>query len=204
MKTLLSDRLSERQLRALVLEESDRGDYPAAIALLDRLIEQHPDCAMDYNNRGLMYFQNGQYDEAIADYNKAIELNPRLDNAYNNRANYYAALGNLARAIADYETALDFNPGNLRAWINQGIAYRELGLYDLALDNFDLGLALGQRLRGRIYAERGRTYHLRGDWNCAIADYRRAIELLSATRSSQRYQQQVEAWLAQLLSPMTA
>lgn len=204
MKTPLSNQLCDRELRALVLEESDRGDYPAAIALLDCLIERYPESAADYNNRGLMHFNNGEYDNAIADYDRAIALNPRLDNAYNNRANCHAARGNLAGAIADYEIALDFNPTNIRAWINQGVTYRELGLYDLALDNFDLALVLGRRLRGRIYAERGRTYHLRGDWNCAIADYQRAIDLLSIGRSSRRYQQKVEVWLAQLLNPMTA
>jgi tetratricopeptide (TPR) repeat protein len=204
MNIPLSHQLAERQLRACVLEESNRGNYLAAIALLDQLIEDNPDSAIDYNNRGLMYFNRGQFSEAIADYNQALKLNPRLDNAYNNRANCHAARGHLAEAIADYEVALDFNPTNVRAWINQGVTYREIGLYDLALDNFDLVLILGRRLRGRIYAERGRTYHLRGDWNCAIADYRRSLELLSSTRSSRAYQQQVEVWLEELLSPMTA
>lgn len=196
--------LLERELRALVLERAKQGNYPEAIALLDELIAQNPDSAMDCNNRGLMYFQNGQYTEAIADYNRAIELDPRLDSAYNNRANCYAAQGNLAAALTDYELALDFNPGNLRAWINQGVAYRQMGLYDLALENFDLALFLGRRLKGRIYGERGRTYHLRGDWNGAIADYQRAIQHLPKTRSARHYQEQVEDWLSELLKPMTA
>ncbi|MDY6785697.1 MAG: tetratricopeptide repeat protein [Cyanobacteriota bacterium] len=204
MNIPLSHQLAERQLRARVLEESNGGNYSAAIALLDQLIEDNPDSAIDYNNRGLMYFNSNRYDEAIADYNQAIALSPRLDNAYNNRANCQAARGNLAEAIADYEVALDFNPTNVRAWINQGVTYREIGLYDLALDNFDLALVLGRRLKGRIYAERGRTYHLRGDWNCAIADYRRSLELLGTGRSLRAYQQQVQVWLDELLSPMTA
>lgn len=194
----------EPDLRALVLERANQGRYPEAIALLDRLLEQNPRSALDYNNRGLMYFQSGQYAEAIADYNRAIELNPRLDSAYNNRANCYAAQGNLAAALTDYEVALDFNPGNLRALINQGVAYRQMGLYDLALENFDLALFLGRRLKGRIYGERGRTYHLRGDWNSAIADYQRAIEHLPKTLSARRYRKHVESWLRKLLNPMSA
>ncbi|MGK7874959.1 MAG: tetratricopeptide repeat protein [Xenococcaceae cyanobacterium] len=195
---------SDRQLRASVQEKVDEGDYSAAIALINQLIERHPDSAVNYNNRGLMYFRNGQLSEAIADYNKALELNPRLDSAYNNRANCYVAQGNLVAALADYEIALDFNPGNIRARINQGITFRELGLYDLALENFDLALVLGRRLKGRIYAERGHTYHLRGDWNCAIADYHRALAQLPAKASLRRYKQQVEIWLNQLLNPIGA
>ena len=194
----------DRQQRSHILEAADRGDYDTAIALLNDLLHRHPDSAIDYNNRGLMYFQSGCTEEALADYNKALELDPRLDGAYNNRANCYAARGHLGEAIADYQIALDFNPGNLRAWINQGITYRDMGLYDLALENFEIVLVLGKRLKGRVYAERGRTYHLRGDWNCAIADYNRALEQLSNTFSSRRYKKQVRLWLDELRACMTA
>jgi len=190
-----------RQCRALVLECANQGDYRGAIALLDHLIAEYPNNAMDYNNRGLMYFRLGDYDQANRDYDQAIALDTRLDSAYNNRANCAVAQGKLGEAIADYQIALDFNPGNLHAWINQGITYRDLGLYDLAIENFDLVLVLGSRLKGRVYGERGRAYHLRGDWNLAIADYQRAINYLSSSFSSRRYSKQVERWRDQLLNP---
>ena len=196
--------IKDRQLRQLVGEKARSGDYPAAIALLAKLIERHPGSAVDYNNRGLMYFENGQHAEALADYNQALKINPRLDSAYNNRANCHVAQGNWAEAIADYQVALDFNPANIRTWINQGITFRQLGLYDLALENFDLALVLGKRLKGRIYGERGRTYHLRGDWNCAIADYQNALAKLQTKRSARSYQKKVETWLNQLLNPVSA
>ncbi len=193
---------SDRHLRVMVRELAQEGEYDQAIILLTQLIERHPQSANDYNNRGLLHFKNAQYAEALADYNCALELNPRLDSAYNNRANYYACQGDLATAIADYDTALNFNPANLRASINQAIAFRQLGLYDLALENLDLALILGRRLKGRIYLERGRTYHLRGDWNCALADYNRAREYWSDLSYS--HQQQIQIWLNQLLKPATA
>ncbi|WP_072620531.1 tetratricopeptide repeat protein [Spirulina major] len=192
---------SEREYRDLVLRAVNGGDYQEAIALLDHLITHYPENAIDYNNRGLMYFRLGRYSEAQADYCRALDLNPRLDSAYNNRANCAVAQGQLADAIADYQIALDFNPGNLHAWINQGITYRDMGLYDLALENFDLVLILGKRLKGRVYGERGRTYHLRGDWNSAIADYQRALDHLSNSFSSRRYGKQVEQWRSELLNP---
>ncbi|MGB3693381.1 MAG: tetratricopeptide repeat protein [Spirulinaceae cyanobacterium] len=192
---------SERTLLTTVEEKAARGDYQTAITILTQLIERNPHNASNYNNRGLMYSKNGQLSEAIADLSQAIEINPRLDNAYNNRANCYASQGNLAAALKDYEVALDFNPGNIRAWINQGIAFRQLGLYDLAIENFDLALALGKRLQGRIYAERGRSYHLRGDWNCAVADYQRS---LAQESTSGQYNKNVEPWLQELLPPLTA
>ncbi|MDB9314841.1 tetratricopeptide repeat protein [Spirulina sp. CS-785/01] len=194
----LQEVVAVRQQRALVLQKSKQGEYEEAIALLHDLLSRYPDSAMDYNNRGLLYFQLEEYELALADFDVAIALNESLDQAYNNRANCYARLGQYAEAIADYQIALDFNPANLRAWINQGITYRELGLYDLALENFDITLILGKRLQGRAYGERGRTYHLRGDWNSAIADYQRAIEFLNNNLSARRYKKRVQQWLSEL------
>lgn len=193
-------------LRSWALAKAQQGDYRSAIALLSQLIDRHPDNAIDYNNRGLIYFQSGQLSEALSDYNTALQINPYLANAYNNRANYYAACGQLADALADYDMALDLNPSYVRAWINRGITLRDLGQYDQAIENFDIAERLGQ-LEGHIYAERGRTYHLWGDWNCASADYRRALTCLpqnfaSSSDPACRLRLQVETWLNQLLSPL--
>ena len=192
----------EHQLRVSVEEKASQGDYAVAIALLNQLIKIRPDSAMDYNNRGLMHFRNNQIVEAFTDLTQALAIDPKLDSAYNNRANCHAAQGNLGEAISDYDIALDLNPGNVRAWINQGITFREMGMYELAIENFDIASVLGNSLKERIYGERGRAYHLRGDWNCAVADYQQAIALLSAREDLNRYRDKVETWFSELLYPL--
>ena len=192
----------EQQLKNCIKAKATQGEYVVAIALLDQLIALRPDNAVNYNNRGLMHFRNNQVIEALCDLSLALEINPCLDSAYNNRANCYAAQGDLGEAIADYDLALDLNPGNLRAWINQGVAFRELELYELGLENFDIALVIGDALQDRIHAERGRTYHLRGDWNCAIADYQTALEILSFQPHAANYQDKVQNWLDELLAPL--
>jgi tetratricopeptide (TPR) repeat protein len=188
------------------LSAARRGDYAGAIASYTQLLRHNPTNAVDYNNRGLAYFHAKQFELALANYDTALALNPYLDSAYNNRANYYAAQGEFLEAILDYDIALDLNPGNVRAWINQGITFRDLQMYDRALENFESALKMEQWL-GHIYAERGRTYHLRGDWNCAVADYQRAIAYLPAltpnpTNPSGRLRLQVEMWFDELLLPV--
>lgn len=192
---------SDVMLRQRSLAKAQMGHYDEAIALFTQLIERNPLNATDYSNRGLTYFQSGRRAEAFADYSRAIELNPRLDGAYNNRANYHAAEGQFLEAILDYDVALDLNPANIRAWINQGITFRDLEMYERAIESFDLALHLG-RLEGHVYAERGRTYHLCGDWNCAIADYQRAIVGIPETPASNRLYVQVELWMDELLAPL--
>jgi tetratricopeptide (TPR) repeat protein len=195
--------LEESHLRSFAIKSAKEGDYVLAIALLNELIRRYPHNAVDYNNRGLIYFQSGDKQKAVCDYNTALQLNPNLAGAYNNRANYYAACGELAAALADYDQAIDLNPSYVRAWINRGITFRDLGQYEQAIENFEITLLFGQ-LEAHILAERGRTYHLWGDWNCAIADYRRALTQLptrnhSTNVSGDRLRLQIENWLNELL-----
>jgi tetratricopeptide (TPR) repeat protein len=192
---------SDALLRQKGLAKAQMGHYDEAIALFTQLLDRNPLSAADYSNRGLTYFQSGQSAKAIADYNRAIDLNPHLDGAYNNRANYHAAQGQYLEAILDYDVALDLNPANVRAWINQGITFRDLEMYERAIESFDTALHLG-RLESHIYAERGRAYHLRGDWNCAIADYQRAIANPPESAASERLHLQVDTWMDELLSPL--
>ncbi|MGB3614235.1 MAG: tetratricopeptide repeat protein [Elainellaceae cyanobacterium] len=194
------------KIRQRALNEARKGNNLTAIALFSHLIAVNPDSATDYNNRGLVYFQSSQLDQAIADYNRAIELNPVLDRVYNNRANYYAHQGQLTEAILDYETAIDLNPHNVRAWINQGITFREMGHYKRAIHCFEVALNF-RMLEGHIYAERGRTHHLTGDWNCAVTDYYQALQQLplsceTINRRSCRLRLQTIAWLDELLTPL--
>ncbi len=156
--------------------EAAQENYAAAIQLLTRLIKFEPETAEHYVNRGLMYSHARQTDRALADYDQALEINPEFDRAYSNRANLYASQHSWAEAIADYDDAIDINPLNVRARINQAITFREMGHYEEALTCLDIALFFHPE-SACIYAERGRTYHLRGDWNCAIADYNTALTL---------------------------
>ncbi len=188
------------KIRQQALTEAQNDNHAEAIALFTELISRDPRNASHYNNRGLVYFQMSELDKAIADYNQAIRLNPNLDSVYNNRANYYACQGQLLSAILDYDIAIDLNPSNVRAWINQGITFRELHMFERAIECLDTALNF-RRLEGNIFAERGRTYHLWGDWNVAIALLPFSADALAS--ASGRLRLQVELWFDDLLSPLT-
>lgn len=210
----------EMLLRQQAMDSAQQGDLATAISLFTQLIHFNPNSASNYNNRGLLLFQNGQPQQALLDYHRALTLNPRLGKVYNNRANCYATFGSLNAAIADYEMAIDLDPTDIRARLNLGITLRQLRCYEDAIEQFDLALQCHQFLiltntvspstdiEGRIYAERGHTQHLAGDWNCAIADYHRALEHLplsgAGLHSPARLRTQVRTWLHSLLSPLRA
>ncbi len=208
----------ELLLRQQALDKAQQGELDHAIDLFTHLIACNPASASNFNNRGLLYFQQGEYELALADYHQALWLNPHLAKVYNNRANCYAAMGELEAAIDDYDTAIDLDPTDVRARLNQGITFRQLELWELAIDCFELAIQFSQlinatdpmrisnALEGHLYAERGRAYHLLGDWNCAIADYHRALGYLPLNGlrpdQSSRLRAQVRGWMNDLLGPL--
>lgn len=176
-------------------------DYPQAIHLLNHLIIQEPKHSSHYSNRGLIYCYCQQWNQALSNYNQALILNPNGERIYINRAKCHAAMGRLPEAIADYDCAIDINPYNINARLQQGILLRELKLYDDAIVCFGLALFLGD-LKARIYAERGRTHHLDGHWNCAVGDYQQALTILDQSHSpshSTLLVGQIQAWMSELL-----
>lgn len=197
----LTENWSEDSLQHLTQEAVRQRRYSGALMLLDHLIERCPQQASYYNNRGLVYLWCHHYVEALADFDRALQRDPQLDQAYNNRATAYAALGSLTLAIPDYERTLAINPFNTRARINLGVTWRDLGQFEQALLCFDEA-TLFYQLSEHIYAERGRTYHLRGDWNCALADYYRSLgglATLPPTPTLAALQQRVQRWIDELL-----
>jgi tetratricopeptide (TPR) repeat protein len=169
---------SVEQYHVQIRQAANQGNYLTAIKLLNRLIENDPHRCEYYSNRGLMRHYCHQWVLAIADYDHALRLDPNADRIYNNRANCYAAQGHWHQALADYDRCIDLNPCNIKARINQAITLRDMGQYNEALANLDTALLLGAAkpfIKALIYLERGRIFHLNGDWNCAMSDYRKAL-----------------------------
>ena len=61
------------------------GDFEGALADLNHIIEEYPDNAELYKNRGNLYLLFNYHNLALADYTKAIQLDPNFAEAYYNR-----------------------------------------------------------------------------------------------------------------------
>lgn len=187
-------------LKKKALWSAKQGQYEMSIVLFDRLIAFEPNAAEHYVNRGLVRACQQQWSQALADYDRAIELDPSLDKAYSNRANVYAKHQEWASAISDYDEAIDLNPLNLRARINQAITFREMDNTEEALICLDIALFFYPN-SAAAHAERGRTHHVVGNWNCAIAEYRTALKLATTTADKPQDAKlvgRVKQWMATL------
>ena len=93
---------------------SNKEQWDAAVAEVNKALEINPRYAYAYNIRGLAYNRNGQHDKAIADYTKVIEINPIDALAYYNRGISYNAKGNMKKACSDWKKACEL--GYCKSW----------------------------------------------------------------------------------------
>ena len=118
-------------------------DAQKAVTYLEKAIQEKPNLAEAYNNRGNAYREMKQYALAMQDYNKAISLKPNLEKTFNNRGNIYFDQRNFQMAIEDYDKAISLNASYNLAYLNRGLAYHELKKDDLACLDFQQACAFG-------------------------------------------------------------
>ncbi len=116
-----SDLAKEKEVRAL--DEATGGDDgkmtelespkqldQQALAELNKAIEEDPNSADAYYERGFFYIQHDEELNAIDDFTQAIKRNPKLARAFLMRSRAYEALGETDRSKKDREEALRLDP----------------------------------------------------------------------------------------------
>jgi len=158
---------------------------------LTKIIQEDPNNAELYYNRGKAYYDKGKnkkaqkdnnleelYNKAIEDYNKAIELNPEYYLAYKARGNAKDLLGDPHKAIKDYEKAISIKPDYAVAYSNIGLMYCvRLKDVNKGFEYYDKAIELGWNQSSaffyvaRYYSEITKQYYK------SIEAYTKAIEL---------------------------
>jgi tetratricopeptide (TPR) repeat protein len=121
-----------------------------------------------------------QTKNAAQAYTKAIQLDPKFLPAYEQRAEDYLNLKQYPQALRDFGMVLTLDPENHTAYADRGLAKLETG------DNwgaiFDFGDAIRRKKEDdsyltNLYENRADAYVRLGQYNEAISDYDKAIEL---------------------------
>ncbi|MFO7687296.1 MAG: tetratricopeptide repeat protein [Desulfobacterales bacterium] len=128
---------------AALWRDAQYVDVQKAVVFLENAIQEDPDFAEAYNNRGNAYREMKQYALAIQDYNKAISLNPNLAKTFNNRGNIYFDQRNFQMAIEDYSAALSLDASYALAYLNRGLAHHALNKDDMACPDLSKACDLG-------------------------------------------------------------
>ncbi len=84
--------------RGVVLSLLDRKND--ALAVFQKLVEDHPDMPAPYNNMAVLYGAQGDYEKARGSLERAIRTNPAYATAYQNLGDVYAQLASQAYSKA--------------------------------------------------------------------------------------------------------
>ncbi|WP_422351133.1 tetratricopeptide repeat protein [Flagellimonas sp.] len=166
----------------------DNGNYPKAIEYFTKEINLKGGSDLAYYYRGRAKQSLGEFQNAILDFNMAIEINEELIASHVNRAvslvrlkKYDIALQRLNEIIDHFINLQDENvASNLATAFNNRGLIKQFYLkdYDGAMTDFDKSLSIG------VYPEtylplmnRGRLYLIKGEYQKAIKDLDKSIEL---------------------------
>ncbi len=178
------------------IAKSNLKDYQGAIADFNKAIEINPQNANSYYNRGTTKGKGlGDYYGAIDDLNKAIAINPQNANSYHNRASAKRNLGDYQGAIADLNKSIAIDPqdalryskrGDIKglsgdrqgACLDWGKA-SSLGYENVTkeLNQFCRSIEEAPAQSANDYLKRGIDKHQSKNYQGAIADYTKAIEI---------------------------
>lgn len=81
-----------------------------SIADLNKQIEQHPNSADAYFQRGVFHYIREERNNAVDDFTTALELDPKFAEAYPYRAEMYLLLSQPDKALADIDKAIALFP----------------------------------------------------------------------------------------------
>lgn len=110
------------------------GNMDVAQTMYTCAVQNYPDSAMAYNNRGYLNLESGATELAISDLNKAIEIDPEFAMAYFNRGRAYYILLDLDPAIADLERSIELdNSSSNNAYATLGFLYTVVPDFEAAL-----------------------------------------------------------------------
>lgn len=154
---------------------AEKKDYDCAVEDFTLAIEQNPQNAEAYHNRGLAYYNNQKYDEAIADCTKAIELDSKLAAAYENRGDAYFKKKLYEKAIADYK-AIKLNSKIASAYNSRAVDYHNNEQDNKAVADYTKVIEIDP-LYHSAYNGRGDIYYNKKQYKAAISDYTKTLEL---------------------------
>lgn len=171
-------------------EKLDKSDpeYGAAISNFDECIKYNPNFSEAYYNRARVKSAIGDQDGAMADYDRAIKIAPQYGGAYANRAGILLKKMNPEAAIKDATQALIFNcDKESYTCDNFAVIYTiRASAYKLIDDDVSALDDLGNAIKydpnyAKAYFKRGQIYLDQKNYDAAISDCGKALEIDSAT-----------------------
>ncbi len=152
------------------------GEYPQALRLLQRLVQENPEGSVALTLMGSIYNRMGRPKEAVRHFRKAIELHGDSAEAYNNLGITYRGLKRYPEAVSCFQKAVAIGPARGDLLYNLGNTYKRMGDLPRALESFQKAQSLDPAFVP-IYNNLGTLQEALGQPGEAVRTYRRGLQL---------------------------
>ncbi len=172
-------KLSPNHLAALMLlaDSAARSKTPTeALAAYTRVVNQFPDNALTYNNRGMFLQSQQRQQEALADFNKAISLDPKFVPAYINRGFAQMEANDFTSAEASFNQVLAMDPQQVGALSLRAKCRLNSGNLSAALADFKQ-VATAAPQNPMAFADLGFVQFFSQDFSGALASFKSALRI---------------------------
>ena len=146
------------------------GDFPAALQLIDRLVDTYPAMAALHLKRGAIRWSNKQFHQAIESFDQASRLEPGNADAFFCKATAHQSLGQDAQALADYERTLAIHPRHVQALNNKAVLLREAGRVREAITAYEKAIGADPNC-SQAWVGKALCELLLGDWEKGWRSY---------------------------------
>ncbi|MDJ0733016.1 MAG: tetratricopeptide repeat protein [Nostocaceae cyanobacterium] len=186
-------------------EYFDQGEYDAAIASYNMILQLKKNDIDIYYKRGLARYKLGDYQGAIVDFTQVINVNHNYVNAYNKSGLARYHLGDYEGAIADFTQAIRINPYDAILYMNRGYIRSNIGDNQGAVEDYTEAIKINPNYHNHQssdnlvknhfhadiliqsieinandavgYKNRGNARYDLGDYQGAIVDYTQVINI---------------------------
>ncbi len=147
-----------------------QGEYEAAVAALDRLVQVRPDDVRLLLNLGGALKELGRFEAAFAVLVRAVGLDPQRHGAWSNLGTVCLELQRYDDAVASFANALRLKPDHGPALSGMGVTLRRRGLPQQALSFFDPAVAATPD-DAELRTNRSLAYLAAGDYRRGFMEY---------------------------------
>jgi superkiller protein 3 len=158
-----------------IITYTEMEQYEKAEQMFYLAQELNPDCAICFYNIGNSLFTRGQYARAVWCWEKTAALEPAHPQIHYRVAQACWANGQFDKAGENFLCELRKNPGNVEILLDYSLFLLETGQTQKAQEKLNWILDLQPDFAPAVFY-RGEIYRIQGQFDRAIAEYRRAID----------------------------
>lgn len=152
------------------------GKFDDAAKMFEMAIKLDKDCAIAYNNLGLVKQALGLYREAVSHFKKAVEISPLDERLYFNLGSVYYNAGEIDGAFTYYEKSLEINPELTQANLALSVLYNEKNSYDKAVEKLKKVIEQNPQ-NSEAVNQLGIVYDNMKNYKEAVKCYKEALKL---------------------------